>query len=140
MTTPIYTPTRSMRVRYDGGERYEIAVRQHAVAVDQPTTDGGSDSAPTPVELFVASLAGCVAFYCGRYLSHHGVPRDGLSVTARYAMATDMPTRISDIRLTVHAPDALPTYRRNALRSVAERCTIHNTVLERPTVAVELAE
>jgi uncharacterized OsmC-like protein len=78
MTAPMYTSSRKMTVRYDGGERYEIAVRDHSVAVDQTVHDGGTDTAPTPVELFVASLAGCVASYAGRYLTRHGLPREGL--------------------------------------------------------------
>ncbi|HEY7176050.1 MAG TPA: OsmC family protein [Micromonosporaceae bacterium] len=140
MTTPMYTSARTMSVRYDGGERYEIAVRDHAVAVDQPLEAGGSDTAPTPVELFVASLAGCVAFYAGRYLTRHGLPRDGLAVTASYAMAPDPPARITDVRVTVRPPDALPAYRRPALRSVVEHCTIHNSLVVPPTVAIEFID
>jgi uncharacterized OsmC-like protein len=140
MTTPIYTSSRTLSVRYDGAERYEIAVRDHVVAVDQQSRDGGSDTAPTPVELFVASLAGCVAFYAGRFLTRHGLPRDGLAVTARYAMASDTPARVSDIRLTVRPPDALPAYRRRVLRSVVEHCTIHNSLVAPPAVAIELVD
>jgi len=50
-----------MSVRYPSGERYEITVREHPIVVDQPIDDGGANDAPTPTELFVASLASCVA-------------------------------------------------------------------------------
>jgi uncharacterized OsmC-like protein len=45
------------------------------VLTDQPTTAGGEDAAMTPVELLVASLGSCVAFYAGRYLARHGLNR-----------------------------------------------------------------
>jgi hypothetical protein len=44
-----------MSVRFVSGEAYEIAVRGHRIAVDQPV-DGGGDLGSTPTELFVASL------------------------------------------------------------------------------------
>jgi putative redox protein len=62
----------SMDVVFRSGERYEVTLRGHRVTVDQPAALGGDDGAPTPTELFVASLATCVAFYAGRYLTRHG--------------------------------------------------------------------
>ena len=44
-----------------GGDAYTISVRGHVLRVDQPTDAGGGDTGPTPTELFVASLAACVA-------------------------------------------------------------------------------
>jgi len=66
-----------MEARWVAGEAYEVTVRGHRLVVDQPTDAGGQDSAPTPTELFVASLATCVAFYAGRFLTRHGYRRDG---------------------------------------------------------------
>jgi hypothetical protein len=45
------------------GDRFAIDARGHTITVDQPADVGGADTAPTPTELFVASLAGCVGFY-----------------------------------------------------------------------------
>ena len=71
-TTVEASGTELMDVRFVSGEAYEVAVRGHRVLVDQPAYVGGEDSAPTPTELFVASLATCVGFYAGRYLTRHG--------------------------------------------------------------------
>nr|MDT0663529.1 hypothetical protein [Micromonospora sp. DSM 115978] len=73
-------------VAYLAGESYRIGVRGHEMLVDQPVPQGGRDSAPTPTELFVASLASCVAFYAGRYLDRRSSADAGcwpLSRTAR---------------------------------------------------------
>ena len=69
-------------VSYVGGESYAVATRGHALLTDQPVAAGGADTAMTPIELLVASLSSCVAFYTGRYLARHGLNRDGLHVTA----------------------------------------------------------
>lgn len=59
-------------------DRFGVRIRGHEFEVDQP--DSG-DAAPTPTELFVASLASCVAFYAGRLCTRHGVDPTGLGVT-----------------------------------------------------------
>jgi putative redox protein len=127
-----------MDVRFVAGEAYEVTVRGHRLMVDQPAEAGGQDAAPTPTELFVASLATCVAFYAGRYLTRHGYGRDGLAVSAGYDMASDRPARVGAIRLTVHVPAGLPPERWAALRAVVSHCTVHNSLASPPSVTIDL--
>ncbi len=101
-----------MEVGYLDGEAYEIAVRGHRIVVDQPPEAGGADTAPTPTELFVASLASCVAFYAGRYLTRHGIDRTGLTVAAGFEMASDRPARVRSVTISVKVPTGLPESRR----------------------------
>jgi uncharacterized OsmC-like protein len=127
-----------MDVRFVAGEAYEVTVRGHRLVVDQPADAGGQDSAPTPTELFVASLATCVAFYAGRYLTRHGYSREGLAVSVGYDMATDRPARVRGVRLRVHVPDGVPPQRWAALRAVVSHCTVHNSLAVPPSVTIDL--
>jgi uncharacterized OsmC-like protein len=113
------------------GDAYEIRVRDHVLTVDQPRSDGGRDTAPTPVELFVSSVAACAAHYAGRFLDRHGASREGLRVQGRFRMADDRPARVSEISLAVRAP-ALPEDRLPALRAVVSHCTVSNTLARPP--------
>jgi putative redox protein len=137
---PTVAPERvaQMDVRFVSGEAYEVAVRGHRVLVDQPADSGGQDIAPTPTELFIVSLATCIAFYAGRYLTRHGFGRDGLGVSVGYEMATEPPARVSSIHLTVRVPAEVPPQRWPALRAVVSHCTVHNSLIAPPTVAVDL--
>src|SRR6476646_4952882 len=94
---------RELAVRYIDGDRFEIAVRSHRLAVDQPVEDGGTDQAPSPTELFVAALASCVAFYARRYLGRHEIPSDGLVVDASYSLGS-RPARDDSIPLDLRVP------------------------------------
>ena len=58
------------------------------MTVDQPDT---GDTGPTPTDLFVASLASCVAHYAGRFFARHGIDPDGFGVDATFAMAPTVP-------------------------------------------------
>ncbi|MDB1086088.1 OsmC family protein [Streptomyces sp. ACA25] len=120
------------------GDTYRIQVRGHQMLVDQPVEDGGTDAGVTPVELFAASLASCVAFYAGRYLKRHGVSSEKLRVSADFSMAADRPARVAGIRVRIVPPADLPDERRAALLAVASHCTVHNSLVRPPDVEVTL--
>jgi LmbE family N-acetylglucosaminyl deacetylase/uncharacterized OsmC-like protein len=129
----------TMRVEHRGGDKFDINVRGHTITVDQPVKDGGVDAAPTPTELFVASLASCVAFYARRYLARHNLPEEGLAVEATFEMGSK-PARVSGIDVRLIVPGCVPAGRRDALLAVAKHCTVHNTLAMTPEVSVTLAD
>lgn len=128
-----------LSVTVEGGDRYRIAIRGHEVQVDQPVSEGGDDTAPTPTELFVAGLASCVAFYGGRYLRRHDLPSNGFEVDCSFRMADDRPARVRSIRMDVHLPAGFPDERREAFLAVMRHCTVHNSLSLKPDVAIALA-
>ncbi|MGW2618309.1 OsmC family protein [Streptomyces sp. NPDC001500] len=119
-------------------DAYTVDIRGHRLRVDQPLPAGGTDTGPTPTELFAASLATCVAFYAGRFLHRHGLDQAGLRVRTEFTMATDRPARVASLHVVVVPPPGLPEQRRAALLAVASRCTVHNTLHERPEIEIEL--
>lgn len=131
-------PEHAVHVESQGGDRFGIAVRGHTLTVDQPTDAGGEDTAPTPTELLVASLASCIAFYVRRYLARHGLPTHGLGVDASFEMGA-RPARVSAVDVRLHLPDGVPESRRGPLLAVARHCTVHNTLEHAPDVVIELA-
>jgi uncharacterized OsmC-like protein len=127
----------NIRVRHEHGDRYRIGIRGHEIFVDQPVDDGGDDSAPTPTELFVASLASCVAFYARRYLSRHDLPLEGLRIETSYEMGTK-PSRVSRFDVKVILPAGFPEDRQKALFAMVNACTVHSTLHHEPEVSIEL--
>jgi putative redox protein len=144
-TTPVDpTPADSadvplMRVEHRGGDKFDINVRGHVVRVDQPVKDRGEDTAPTPTELFIASLASCVAFYARRYLARHDLPTDGLAVEATFNMGSK-PARVAGIAMRLIVPEGVPAERLDALLAVATHCTVHNTLTLEPDVSITLVD
>jgi uncharacterized OsmC-like protein len=125
-------------VHHLDGDRFTIDVRGHTLLVDQPTDAGGSDTAPTPTELFVAGLASCVAFYARRYLARHQFDSNGMTVSASYEIG-GRPTRVQGIKILVTPPVGLPIERRDAFLAVASHCTVHNTLTEPADIEIGLA-
>jgi uncharacterized OsmC-like protein len=130
--------TDEIRVRHLGGDRFVIDLRGHTLLVDQPVETGGTDTAPTPTELFIASLASCVAFYARRYAARHKLSPDGLEVAASYELG-GRPARVSRITIVVTPPTELPADRRDAFLAVASHCTVHNTLIQPPIIEIRFA-
>jgi putative redox protein len=137
-TTFVHRTTGQLEVEFVAGEAYAVTIRDHIVRVDQPVTDGGQDTGPTPTELFVASLATCLAYYAGRFLTRHGLGRGGLGVHVEYDLA-DHPARVATIRVTLRVPPDLPEERRAALLAVVAHCTVHNSLDTPPSVQITVA-
>jgi putative redox protein len=131
------TSAATIRVDYEGGDRLKISTRDHVLHTDQPVADGGEDTAPTPTELFLASLAGCVTFYAERFLRRHSLATDGLAVSCSYTWASN-PNRVGSIDLTVKA-HSLTAAKREAFIKVIEHCTVHNTLHHPPEVRIAVA-
>ena len=128
----------SLSVTHDTGDQFSVAVRGHVLHVDQPVVDGGADTAPTPVELFVASLATCVGHYAHRYLKRHQLTTTGLAVTAHWDLTTS-PNRVGEIQIELTIPEGVPAERQAALLAVASHCTVHNSLASPPAVTVVAA-
>lgn len=128
-----------LRVDHRGGDKFDINVRGHVISVDQPVKDGGDDTALTPTELFIASLASCVAFYARRYLARHNLPTDGLAVEVTFVMGA-RPARVSGIDIRLIVPNGVPAERLDPLLAVATHCSVHNTLVTTPEVSITLAD
>ncbi len=94
-----------IRVRHEQGDRYRVTMGAHAITVDQPDT---GDAGPTPTDLFVASLAACVAHYAGRFFARHGIAPEGFGVDCAFEMSKERPARVGSIDLRLLLPDGVP--------------------------------
>lgn len=119
-------------------DAFAIFVRDYVVQVDQPLP-AGSETGPTPVELFVAALAACAAHFACRHLKKEGLPYIGLEVGARYLLSGAGPQRISRLTLTVRTPSRLRDEESAGMIAAIEDCTVTRSLLEPPRLEVRLA-
>ncbi len=126
-----------LTVAYHGGTRYDITSGKHRIVTDQPVDDGGQDAGMSPVELFVGSVASCVAYFVGRFCERHNIPRQGLSVDAEWAIA-EGPHRVGQINVAIHLPHRVPPELKDRLLKVAHGCTVHQSIAVPADVAIKL--
>ena len=95
------TPAVTMSASWDGGKRFVCrSATGHTVVTDAPTSVGGGDSGPTPMELLILGLLGCTGIDVASILQRMREPVEKLEVTAQVERAADHPRVYTRIRLT----------------------------------------
>ena len=124
-------------ITHEFGARFSATIRSHEVRMDQPVGNGGDDSAPTPVDLVVGALGGCVALYTRRFLLNHELSPAGLEVDVEQrAMPRD--GRRGAFAITVRVPVALTVRQRELLERVIRACPVHTMLECASTISLEI--
>ncbi len=128
----------SLTVKHVGGRRFEVTCRDHAIVVDQPLEDGGSDKGMTPVELFNASLACCVADSAATFLRRRIPDLQSLVVRSDWQYS-DSPHRVVAMHIHLAVPRGLTDPERKGLQRVLNQCTVSNSLKGVPMIDIRLA-
>jgi putative redox protein len=119
--------TSPITVTHLTGVKFSIDIRGHEVLVDQTINGGGTDSAPTPVELLGAALGSCIAFYVHHFFHARGLPSHGITVSVTQKSACN-PNRVESFDVTVGLPSEIPSRYMPLLERVVHSCPAHNTL------------
>jgi putative redox protein len=130
----------AITVHYEGGDRFDVAIRQHHLRVDLPPNLSGTDTGPSAAELFVASLVASMANFAQRFLKHREIDPSGLEVSAAYTVSLEWPMRVEWIDIELTVPPGTPSDLIEPLRKVIERSTVSNSMSEPPKVTLTLSE
>ncbi|AMY12313.1 OsmC-like protein [Luteitalea pratensis] len=114
------------------GTRYDTSMtaRTHTFAADEPAEVGGTDTAPTPLELLMGSLASCTAITLRMYAERKAWPLEGVDVQVHYT-STPIPSFVKHITMRGSLDDG----QKARLLEIAERCPVAK--LLRSGVAME---
>lgn len=126
-------------VEHLGAVQFEIKARQHTITSDQPAENFGHDEGMTPPELLLASLGSCAAFYAAQYLRKQKLANEGTRVRVTADKMKD-PARIDNFRIDIDTPAELSEQHRSGLEAAVHHCLIHNTLLHRPRIVIEIGE
>jgi putative redox protein len=111
----------------DGGTlRHTVQVRDHTLMVDEPPSQGGTDTGPDPQELLAVSLASCTAITMEMYAARKGWDIGHVEVDVEYTPAErGCPTKFD---LVMRLPDDLPEEQAERLRAIAAKCPVHRVL------------
>ena len=124
-----------IEISLPGGKRVEARFHDHVVHTDQPTRDGGEDSAPRPFDLFLASLATCAGYYALEFCLSRGLSTEGI-VISQVSKRDHAIGMISEVEIIIRLPDEFPEqYRQPLIRSV-EQCSVKKHIEQPPRFEV----
>ena len=112
-----------MDVTLHAGKRISARFGDFEIHTDQTTASGGEGSAPSPFDLFLASLGTCAAYYVLDFCATRGIPTEG--ITLRQHWQRDPQTkRIQTIEQVIELPREFPRRYEKAVVRAASQCTV----------------
>lgn len=124
-----------MEIRFPGGLEVEALQDGFAILTDQPVAQGGAGAAPSPFDLFLASIGTCAGLYALRFCRQRNLDTDGLALTLTSESGEDG-KRIARIGIRVTLPPAFPEKYREAILRAVDQCKVKRHVLEPPQFEV----
>ncbi len=124
-----------MDIRFPGGLEVEALHAGFTILTDQPAAQGGSGAAPTPFDLFLASVGTCAGLYALRFCQQRNLDTEGLSLKVTPAYA-DGGKRVSRIAIEITLPPVFPEKYREAILRTVDQCKVKRHILEPPAFDV----
>lgn len=103
------------------GARMRAKVGDLEYSFDLPERLGGQNTAPTPTECFVTSIAACELFYAYRFLERRGVPTEGATATVTWESS---PKAIEKVRVELRVPGGLDAKLSEGCHKMARSCFV----------------
>src|SRR5688500_4057225 len=128
--------------------RSEMRAGRHTLAVDEPASLGGDDTGPTPYDLLLGAVAGCMAITLRMYARRKGWPLEAVVVAMRTARShaadcaecvdhADRPGALPALRLErrLELRGPLTDEQRRRLAEIADRCPVKQALKHGVAVA-----
>ncbi|MBM3311178.1 MAG: osmotically inducible protein OsmC [Candidatus Aminicenantes bacterium] len=124
-----------IQVTFPGGVRVNAEYRGFTIATDQPAYAGGEGSAPSPFDLFLASLATCAGYYVIAFCRQRQIPTDGIKLTMRTEKNPET-KMIGLVAIDISLPPGFPVRYREAVVKAAEACAVKAHIQKPPRMEV----
>jgi ribosomal protein S12 methylthiotransferase accessory factor len=125
----------TMLVSFPGGKRVNAEFDGFALTTDQPRTSGGAGSAPSPFDLFLASIATCAGFYAKGYCDTRGLPTEGLALTM-HVEHEPAAQKVGRLVIEIALPAGFPEKHREGVVRAAELCAVKKHIQDPPTFEI----
>lgn len=124
-----------MEITFDGGKVITAHSHGHVIKTDQPVSGGGGNTAPSPFDLFLASIGTCAGIYVKSFCDNRKIPADNIKIIQKteYNKETGLPV---NIMLDIQLPADFPEKYKASVINVAELCKVKKTMVNPPAFQV----
>jgi len=96
-----------MEIIFEGGKVVTAYSHGHVIKTDQAVHSGGQDSAPSPYELFLASIGTCSGIYVKSFCDNRNIPTENIK------LIQTLMKRPGFLQISVLTLNSLLIFRRN---------------------------
>lgn len=126
----------SMQITFPGGVAVNARYKGFDILTDQPEKNGGANGAPSPFDLFLASLGTCAGFFALRFCQQRDLPTEGLEISldTENDPDTHLPARVT---MAIRLPEGFPDKYRASIIRATNQCAVKRALLDPPEIVVE---
>jgi ribosomal protein S12 methylthiotransferase accessory factor len=124
-----------MTVDFPGGARVDAHFGSFTVVTDQPLAYGGENSAPSPFEVFLASLATCAGFYVLGFCRSRNLSAEGIRLVQKLELNPET-KMVTKILVEIRLPQGFPPQYSSAVIRAAETCLVKKHLENPPSFEV----
>ena len=124
-----------MRIHFPGNKKVSADFKGFSVQTDQPRNAGGDATAPTPFDLFLASLGTCAGIYALGFCQARSIPTDGLELV-QHTEWDPVSHLVSNVRIEIRTPHDFPDKYREGIVKAANLCTVKRHLHAPPPIEV----
>ena len=121
----------SLKVTFPGDKRVNAEIRGFSIATDQPISAGGTNSAPTPFELFLASIGTCAGIYAVEFLNQRGIDPSNASIELDLVRDPDS-HMVRKITIHLNLPADFPEKYKTAITKTVNLCAVKKHLHDPP--------
>ncbi len=112
-----------LKLNFPGGLKVDVEYKGFVVQTDQPVHQGGENSAPSPFDYFLVSIAACAGFYALAFCEERNIPTAGLQITMTPERGAES-KMIDKLTIAVDLPAGFPDKYRTAIVRAIDHCTV----------------
>jgi putative redox protein len=128
-----------MEMKYDitlgGNKKVDAHYRGFTIHSDQPVASGGDNAAPSPFELFLASIGMCTGFYVSAFCQSRSIVTDNIKIT-QTVLRNDATHMVEKVMININLPPDFPEKYKAAVIKTAQSCSIKKFLDSPPEIQI----
>jgi len=118
-----------IKITFDGNKKVNANINGHVVKTDQPVHLGGEGTAPSPFEVFLASLGTCAGIYVKSFCDQRDIPTADMYLTQEVEYNKDRKL-LEKVSIYIHVPSQFPEKYDDAMIHTASLCLVKRHLKE----------
>ncbi len=123
-------------IAFDGNKKVSAHIREFTIHTDQLEKGGGDNTAPSPLEHFLASIGTCAGFYVASFCQSRSIPTGNISIV-QTVFRNDATHMVEKVTLDIMLPPDFPEKYKAAVIKAADTCTVKKHLMAPPEIIVE---
>ena len=128
-----------LTINLKGNMKVDADIRGFKVSTDQPKHQNGDNTAPTPLEIFFASLGTCAGVNVADFCIERKISYKDIEI--RMVIDRDDKTHaVQRINLNIRVPPDFPPKYKGALLKVVDACAVKKTIKSQPEIVAAVID